>query len=363
MSALFESCTIKPLNQEAMALTKAKLNNLAKPPGSLGELEEIAIKLSGISGQTFNDIKKRCVIVFASDNGVVEENVSLAPQGVTSALALGFAKGLTGCAVLAKQFGAEVFVVDVGLNGDISHPFVKKHKIRNSTWNISRGPAMTRDEAITAINIGIQMAEYAVEKGHKLIGVGEIGIGNTTTSAAVLCALCGIKPEQATGKGAGLSAASYNNKIEAITRALKLNSPNTLDPVDVVSKVGGFDIAAMAGAFLGSAHKGVPVVVDGFISMTAALVAYRLNPLVKDYMFASHVSGEPGFKFAVESIGLLSCLNLNMRLGEGSGCPLMFAVMDAACAVVRKMGTFEEVCIDTSYVEAVKDESFHIRGL
>ena len=363
MSASFESYNIKPLNQELMAGTKTKLGNLAKPPGSLGELEEIAIKLSGISGQTFYDTKKRCVIVFASDNGVVEESVSLAPQGVTAALALGFARGMTGCSVLAKQFGADVIVVDVGINGDISHSFISNRKIRKSTWNMSRGPAMSRDEAITAINIGIETAIAAVENGYKLFGVGEIGIGNTTTSAAVLCVLCGIQPEQATGKGAGLSAASYKNKIDAIKRALTLNSLNILDPIDVVSKVGGFDIAAMAGAYLGAAHKGVPVVVDGFISMTAALVAYRLNPLVKDYMFASHASSEPGFKIAAESIGLMPCLNLNMRLGEGSGCPIMFAIIDAACAVLREMGTFDEVCIEESYVEAVKDESFHIRGL
>ena len=346
-----------------MAQTKARLDNLAKPPGSLGELEEIAIKLSGISGQTFYDINKRCIIVFASDNGVVEENVSLAPQGVTSALAHGFAKGHTGCAVLSRQFGADVIVVDVGINGDISHPFIKNRKIRKSTYNISRRPAMSRDEAITAINIGTETVTQAVKNGYKLIGVGEIGIGNTTTSAAVLSSLCEIPPEMTVGTGAGLNAASYKNKIEAVKRALALNSPNTDDPIDVVSKVGGFDIAAMAGAYLEAAHMSVPVVVDGLISMTAALVAYRLNPLVKDYMFASHKSCEPGYEIAAKSIGLLPCLNLNMRLGEGSGCPLMFAIMDAACAVVREMGTFEEVCIDTSYVEAVKDEGFHIRGL
>ena len=363
MSDLYGSCTIMPLNQDAMAHAKTKLDNLAKPPGSLGELEEIAVRLSGISGQTFYDAKKRCVIVFASDNGVVEENVSLAPQGVTAALALGFARGLTGCSVLAKQFGADVVVVDVGINGDISHSFIRDRKIRKSTYNISRESAMSLNEAKMAINVGIETAIAAVDNGYKLIGVGEIGIGNTTTSAAVLCALCGIKPEQATGRGAGLSAASYKNKIDAIKRALTLNSPNVLDPIDVVSKVGGFDIAAMAGAFLGAAHKRVPVVVDGFISMTAALVAYRLNPLVKDYMFASHASGERGFGIAAKSIGLVPCLNLNMRLGEGSGCPIMFAIIDAACAVLRDMGTFEEVCIAESYVEAVKDEGFHIRGL
>ena len=363
MTVSFESCKIHPPCQEAMATTRSRLDNLAKPPGSLGELEEIAVRLSGISGQTFYDLSKRCIIVFASDNGVVEDNVSLAPQGVTFALAMGFISGKTGCAVLARQFGADVIVVDVGINSDISHPFMLNRKIRNSTQNMSRGPAMSRDEAITAISIGFETAVEAANKGHTLFGIGEIGIGNTTTSAAVLCALCGILPEQATGRGAGLSAVSYNNKIEAIERSLTINSPNMLDPIDVLSKVGGFDIAAMAGAYLGAAHIGVPVVVDGLISMTAALVAYRLNPLVKDFMFASHKSCEPGYKIAAEYIGLLPCLNLNMRLGEGSGCPLMFAIMDAACAIVREMGTFEEVCIDTSYVEAVKDESFHIGGL
>ena len=359
----FENYAIEPLDQGAITRTEAKLNNLAKPPGSLGELEEIAIKLSGISGQTCYDAKKRCIIVFASDNGVVEEKVSLAPQGVTAALALGFAKGITGAAVLARQFCAEVIVVDVGINGDISHPFIINRKIRKSTWNIKKRPAMSRDEAIKAINIGIETAIRAVEGGHRLIGVGEIGIGNTTTSAAVLCCLCGISPEQAAGKGAGLDEAGYRNKIDVINSALAFNSPNPRDPIDVISKVGGFDIAAMAGAFLGAAHKRVPVVVDGFISMTAALAAYRLNPLVRDYMFASHASSEQGYSFAAKSIGLMPCLNLNMRLGEGSGCPIMFGVIDAACAVLRDMGTFEEVCIDDSYVEAVKDEGVHFRGL
>lgn len=363
MPVTFENYKIEPADHAAIARAEAMLDNLAKPPGSLGELENIAKKLAGISGQVYYDTKKRCVIVMASDNGVVEEGVSLAPQGVTYALALSFAKGITGCAVLAKQFNADLIVVDVGINGEINNPSVKNRKIRKSTWNIAKQAAMTREEAVQAITVGIQTAVQAVEAGHKIIGVGEIGIGNTTTSAAVLCALCGLSPEQTTGKGAGLSEEGYRNKINVIERALQVNKPDPTDPIDVLAKVGGFDIAAMAGAFLGAAHMKVPVVIDGLISITAALVAYKLNPLTKDYMFASHASFEPGYRHAAKSMGIMPCLHLNMRLGEGSGCPIMFAVIDAACAVLRDMGTFEQASIEDEYVEAVKDADFHIGRL
>ena len=361
MSVTFENYKIGPIDDNAIEKTQTILNNLAKPPGSLGELEEITKKLSGISGEIHYDTNKRCVIVMASDNGVVEEGVSLAPQAVTHALALSFTKGITGCAVLAKHFNADLIVVDVGINADINNPLIKNRKIRKSTWNIAKQAAMTRNEAVQAITAGIQTAVDAVEKGYKLIGVGEIGIGNTTTSAAVLSSLCGISPEQATGKGAGLTEESYHNKINVIKRALEVNKPNPKDPIDVLTKVGGFDIAAMAGVYLGAAHMRAPVVIDGLISMTAALVAYRINPLVKDYMFASHASFEPGYKYATENIGITPCLTLNMRLGEGSGCPIMFAIIDAACAALRNMGTFEQASIDDEYVEGVKDADFHIR--
>ncbi|MCL2377749.1 MAG: nicotinate-nucleotide--dimethylbenzimidazole phosphoribosyltransferase [Defluviitaleaceae bacterium] len=354
---------IKGPDNTAIELAQARLDNLAKPPGSLGELEAIAAKLAGISGQMHYDTTKRCVIIMASDNGVVEEGVALAPQGVTYAHTLNFTTGITGVNVLAKQFNTDLIVVDMGINGEISHPMVINRKIRNGTHNIATGAAMSQDEALKAVLTGVKTAIEAVEKGYKLLGAGEMGIGNTTTTAAVLCALTGIKPEEAAGKGAGLSDETYRHKIHVITKALELNKPNPEDPLDVLAKVGGFDIAAMAGVFIGGAVMGVPVVIDGFISIVAALAAARFNPLIKNFMFASHASAEQGYVHASNALGLKPCLHLNMRLGEGSGCPIMFAVIDAACAILKNMGTFEQGNIDKEYTEAVANEDFHIRGL
>ena len=354
---------IQQPDSAAIAQAQARLDNLAKPPGSLGELEAIAAKLAGISGQMVYDTSKRCIIIMAADNGVVEEGVAAAPQGVTYAHTLNFTKGITGVNVLAKQFNADLIIVDMGINGDISHPLVLDRKIRKSTGNIAKGPAMSHDEAQKAIITGIKTAIEAVENGYKLLGAGEMGIGNTTTTAAVLCALTGIKPEQAAGKGAGLSDEAYRNKINVIYKALELNKPDPEDALDVLAKVGGFDIAAMAGVYIGAAVMRVPVVIDGFISIAATLAASKLNPLVKGYMFASHASAEQGYIHASNALGLRPCLHLNMRLGEGSGCPIMFAIMDAACAILRGMGTFEQGNIDSEYTEAVTNEDFHIGRL
>jgi nicotinate-nucleotide--dimethylbenzimidazole phosphoribosyltransferase len=299
----------------------------------------------------------------ASDNGVTEEGVSSAPQSVTYSQTINFTKGITGVAALAKHFSADLIILDVGINGSIDHPMIKNKKIRNSTWNIAKQPAMTYNEAVQAVLTGAQTAVEAVSGGYKLIGAGEMGIGNTTTSAAVLCALAGITPEQAAGKGAGLSEDAYRRKTDVIRNALELNKPDCKDPVDVLAKAGGFDIAAMAGVFIGAAYMRVPVVIDGFISITAALAASRINPLVRDFMFASHASSEPGYKYAAKALGIEPCLHLNMRLGEGSGCPVMFAIMDAACAVMRNMGTLDQGGIDKKYMEAVKDADFHNRRM
>ena len=361
LDKLFEG--IKPLDSAAIESAQARLDNLVKPPGSLGELECIAAKLTSINGTQNIDISKRCVVIFASDNGVVVEGVASAPQEVTHMQTLNFTKGITGVNVLAKQFHTDLIVVDVGVNADIEHPAIQNKKIRKGTWNIAKQSAMTREEAIQAISTGIETVTNAVENGYTLIGVGEMGIGNTTTTAATLCALTGLPPHQIAGKGAGLSEDNYRNKINIIQSAIERLKPDPADPIDVLTKVGGFDIAAMVGAYIGAAKCQVPVVIDGFISIVAALCAVRLNPLVKEYMFASHASFEQGYKYAAEAVGVTPYLHFNMRLGEGSGCPLMFAMMDAACAVMRDMGTFEQANIGDEYLEEVRDADFHIRGL
>jgi nicotinate-nucleotide--dimethylbenzimidazole phosphoribosyltransferase len=346
---------IELLNRDAMEKAQSRLDNLVKPPGSLGKLEDIAVALAGIGGRMVYDASKRCVIIMSSDNGVVDEGVAAAPQVVTEMMTLNFTKGITGVAVLAKQFGADLIVVDVGVNAEIDHPLIQNRKIRKATWNIAKGDAMTRDEAERAVLIGIETAVKAVKDGYTLLGAGEMGIGNTTTSAAVLCAFTGITAEQAAGKGAGLKEEAYRHKINVIQTAIQNNKPDPSDPLDVLAKVGGFDIAAMAGLYIGGAAMKVPVVIDGFISMVAALAASRIAPAAKDYMLASHASFEQGFTHAAKALGIEPHLYMNMRLGEGSGCPLMFAIIDAACAVIRDMGTFEQANIGDEYLGEIRE--------
>ena len=354
---------IKGLDEGAAATARARLDALAKPPGSLGKLEDIAERLAGICGGTFYDTGKRCVIVMSADNGVFEEGVAATPQSVTYAQTINFVRGLTGVAAIAKQFDADLIVVDVGVNADISHPLIKDRKIRKSTWNIAKRSAMTYDEAVRAILVGIETAVEAAEKGYKLFGAGEMGIANTTTSAAVLCALTGLPPEHAAGKGAGLKEEAYRHKIEVVRMALDVNKPDPADPIDVLAKVGGFDLAALTGVFLGGAYLRVPVVIDGFISMVAALAASRIAPAAKQFMFASHESFEQGFAHAAKALDIETYLSLNMRLGEGSGCPIMFAVIDAACAVIRDMGTFEDAEINDDYLDELRQgDNFSIHN-
>ena len=351
--SVLEKFHIEPPDRQEMDKAQARLDSLVKPPGSLGELEDIAKKLAGICGQTYYDIKKRCVIIMASDNGVVEEGVAAAPQVVTYTQTLNFLKGITGVAVLAKLFATDLIVVDVGINADVAHPQVVNKKIRKSTGNIAAGAAMTYDEAVQAVLVGAELAVKAAKDGYKILGAGEMGIGNTTTSSAVLCALTGLDPDVVTGRGAGLKEEAYRHKISVVRTALSHSKPDRSDPIDVLAKVGGFDIAAMAGLFIGGAHMRIPVVIDGYISIVAALCASRINPLVTEYMFASHASAEPGYAYAAKALGLTPCLNLNMRLGEGSGCPLMFSIIDAACAAIRDMATFEEADIGEEYLRRI----------
>lgn len=349
---------ISPLDHTAMEAAKARMDGLAKPPGSLGKLEEIAIHMAGITGKVKNAIDKKTVIILCSDNGVVKEGVSSAPQSVTLAQTINFTKGITGVAVLAKHCGAELMVIDVGINARFSHPKVIDRKIRMSTSNLAEGPAMSRSEARRAIAAGIEAAHKAVEDGAQILGVGEMGIGNTTTSSAVLTALTGCTLHDSVGRGGGISNEMFLHKKEIIAKALDLNQPDPSDPIDVVAKVGGFDIAAMAGVYLGAAALRVPVVIDGFISIVAALLAARLSPAAKDYMLGSHCSCEVGYLLAARELGINPMLNMDMRLGEGSGCPLAFSIVESALYVMDKMATFEEAEIDDEYLAKISDDWF-----
>lgn len=349
---------IKETNKEILSETKKYLDKLAKPPGSLGKLERIAEKLSAINNNDSLNIDKRCVIVLSADNGVVVEGVSSAPQDVTAKQTINMLNGVTGVAVLAKQFNTDLIVADVGINADIFHPHLFYRKIRKSTENILYKPAMTREEAEKAVLTGIELVEMAKKDGYKLIGVGEMGIGNTTTSSAILSVLLGLSEEEiadVVGKGGGLIETAHLHKIEVIKNAIALHKPLKDDPIDILCKVGGLDIAAMTGVFIGSAYYGLPVVIDGFISSVAALCAVRLNPLILDYMFASHHSYERGYTLAINELKLSPCLSLEMRLGEGSGCPIMFAVMDAALAVLNNMATFSEANINDEYLDSINE--------
>ena len=338
----------------AMRLAKERQAKLAKPPGSLGKLEEISIRIAGITGRVINSIERCRVLVFCADNGVVSEGVAVTPQSVTLKQAINMTRRRTGMSCLAEYFGCDIDVVDIGIVSDFACPGIADRKVLHGTGNIRRGPAMTREEAVSAISCGIERAEKARAEGMDIIGVGEMGIGNTTTSAAVLAALTGLPPERVTGRGSGLTDEAFEHKKLVVADALKTNAPDAGDVIDVLSKVGGLDIAAMAGAYIGAARVGLPAVADGFISIAAALCAVRLCPAAADSIFLSHVSQEPGYMAAAEAIGLSPFLLLDMRLGEGSGCPIAFEVIKAACAAMRDMATFDEAAIDDGYLDEIR---------
>lgn len=346
---------VRPLDGSAMESARRRQAELAKPPGSLGRLEDLSVQLAGITGKVINSVNRRALLVFCADNGVTEEGVAVAPQSVTAAQTVNLTRHVTGASVLARRFGAELYVCDVGVRADVDAPGVLKKKIARGTGNIARGPAMTRDQALRAVLTGAETAETAVRGGAQVLGVGEMGIGNTTTSAAVLAALTGAEPADVTGRGGGLTDGGFERKILTVRRALAVNRPDPTDPIGVLSGVGGFDLCAMAGAFLAAAALRVPAVVDGLISATAALCAARLCPEVRGYLIPSHASTEPGYRLAAAELGLRPLFDLQMRLGEGSGCPIAMAILDAACAVMADMATFQEARIDDSYLAPIRE--------
>lgn len=342
---------VLPLDRGTMTAVEEYQARLAKPPGSLGRLEEISIQLAGITGRVHNALNKKQLLVFAADNGVVAEGVSSAPQSVTKQQTINLMRGKTGAAVLAKHFGCGLTVCDVGVNADIYESTVLNRKIAYGTQNICTGPAMTREQTLQAILTG---AEIARTVDADVIGVGEMGIGNTTTSSAVLAVLLGADVEAVTGRGGGITEESFRKKKAVIRTAIEVNRPDRDDVVGVLSKVGGFDLAAMCGAFLGAAAARRPAVIDGLISAAAALCAVRLCPNVRGYLVPSHASFEIGYRLAMEAMDLRPLFDLGMRLGEGSGCPLAFQVLDAACAVTNDMATFDEAGINDDYLDEIR---------
>ena len=344
---------IRPADRKARQEASTYIDGLIKPMGSLGKLEELAADIAGITGRVHgNDLKKRTIVVLCADNGVYEEHVASAPQEVTVLMAHAMAAGRSGMTVLAKEAGSDCTLVDIGINSDEPIPGLLTRKIAKGTANFVKGPAMTREMCIRAIETGIELVCDLKKEGYTLLGTGELGMGNTTSSACVLMGLTGVSAEQAVGKGAGLTEEGHENKKRVAQLALSVNSPDPEDPIDVLAKVGGFDIAGLTGVFLGAAYCRIPVVIDGFISAVSALAAYRLCPDAVQFMIPSHASKEPGFACAMKELGKEPMLLMDMRLGEGSGCPLAFHLIDAAITMIEKMATFEEAAIDgTSLVD------------
>jgi nicotinate-nucleotide--dimethylbenzimidazole phosphoribosyltransferase len=334
------AASIHPLDQEAMNRALTHLDQLTKPPGSLGKLESVAVQLAGITGQLTPSFGRKAVVVMAGDHGVCEEGVSAFPPEVTRQMAMNFIQGGAAVNVLARHGGAEVVCVDMGIDGDITDPQLLDRKVRRGTRNMAKEAAMTREEALTALNAGYTLALEMAEQGVGLFATGEMGIGNTTPSSAILAAFTGVTPEIAVGRGSGISGERLLHKINVVARSLEVNKPDPQDPLDVLSKVGGLEIAGLSGLILGAAAARKPIVIDGFISTAAALTASRLAPHCAGYMIGSHLSNEQGHGLLLEAVGLKPMIALDMRLGEGTGAVLCFHLVEAAVKVMAEMATF-----------------------
>lgn len=347
---------IRPADATAMEEARAHNDCLIKPLGSLGKLEEIAIRMAGITGKMKNTVEKRCSIVMVADNGIIEEGVAGSPQEITLIQGMNMTKGICGMGVLSAYAHGDIKVVDIGIAADYNNDKVYNRKIKYGADNFAKGPAMSREEAIQGIETGIDMVRMASEEGYEILGTGEMGIGNTSSTSAVLMAFTGLTADQAVGKGGGLTDEALIHKREVLTRALELNKPDPNDPIDVVSKVGGLDIAGMVGCFLGAAYYRIPIVIDGVISALSALAAVRLNPHVKDFLFTSHHSKEPAYDWIIKELSLEAILNMDMRLGEGTGCTLAFPIIGAACAMLSNMATFDDIAFDQSYRIDIRED-------
>jgi len=338
---------IEGIDSGLMEKTQVRLNNLTKPQGSLGRLEELAKQIVGITKDESPNLKKKVIFTMAGDHGVTHENVSAYPKEVTPQMVYNFLSGGAGINVLARHIDAMVVVVDMGTAEELNlkDEKLKIKKIALGTKNMAAGPAMTKDEAIKSIEAGIEAFREELADGIDIAGTGDMGIGNTTASSAIVAAITGAPVADVTGRGTGIDDNTLSRKISVIERAIKVNRPDPKDPIDVLSKVGGFEIGGIAGVILGAASKRIPVVIDGFISGAGALIAYALEPKAKDYMIAGHSSVEKGHRAIFDHIGLEPILDLNLRLGEGTGAALGISIVEASIKILNEMATFKSAAV------------------
>lgn len=335
--------TIKPPDKKAAAKAQARQDQLTKPRGSLGRLEELSVKVAGITGKELPRIERKAIVIIAGDHGVVAEGVSAYPQEVTAQMVHNFLRGGAAINVLARHIGARMVVVDMGIVAELEpHPSLVSRKIAPGTHNMAKGPAMSKEQALRAVESGIEVINGEVARGLDIVGVGDMGIGNTTPSSAICAAITGESVGRVTGKGTGVSDKQLALKVKVIETALALNRPDPGDAIDVLSKVGGFEIGGIAGVILGAAARRLPVVIDGFIAGAAALIASGLCPRVKDYLIAAHVSAEVGHRAILDYLGLRPLLDLGMRLGEGTGAALAISIVEAAVKALAGMATFAD---------------------
>lgn len=334
---------IVPLDSRAMKESKLRWDRIAKPLNSLGKLEEVVIKIAGMVQTNQVNIEKKALVIMCADNGVVEEGVTQTGQEVTAIVSENFLQKKASVSVMAEYTNTEIFPVDIGISKDTN---IINKKIAYGTKNFAKESAMTKEEARKAIQTGIELVETLKKNGYQIIATGEMGIGNTTTSSAIASLLLEKKIEEVTGKGAGLTTEGLSRKREVIAKAISLHQPDKNDMIDVLSKVGGFDIGGLAGVFLGGAIYHIPIVIDGFISAVAALIAYKMNPMAKDYMLPSHVSKEPAACFVLKELGLEPFITCDMCLGEGTGAVAVFSLLDMAVNVYNKMSTFEQIDVE-----------------
>lgn len=333
---------VQPLDKEAMQQAAQHQQQLTKPAGSLGRLEEIAIRLAGIQGTSLPHIQQKSVIVMAGDHGVTREGVSAYPAEVTPQMVLNFLAGGAAINALARQAQAEVVIVDIGVAAPLTHPQLISRKVALGSANMAERPALTREQLFEAIQVGFEVLDATAEKGCHLIAIGEMGIGNTTAASAISAALLRQPVDALTGHGTGINTEQRQHKVRVLERALELNQPDPNDALDVLTKVGGLEIAGLTGVIIAAAARRIPVLIDGFISGSAALAACALNPAIRNYLFAGHTSVEPGHRLILEHLQLQPLLNLNMRLGEGTGAVLAMHILEAALHTHNEMATFAQ---------------------